>query len=284
MVELQARNINVSLGRTLVLDHLNLDIISHKVTAIIGPNGSGKSTLLKTLAGLVKPNSGEILIDNHPTTSYSRKQLARKISFLMQNPMAPEDMTVKELVSLGRYSHQSWTGLKAKDDAKIDWAIKQVDLENQIHEPLANLSGGQRQRAWIALALAQDSDCILLDEPTTFLDIRHQLETLCILRQLNVYAAKTIVMVLHDIQQVIKFADYLAIIDQGKIVYYDKINAALDTKIFEQVFGVKVKMLLNEDHEIGCVHVVPRYEGSPWKSLVLRDDRQCELIENAEII
>ena len=250
MVEIKAKNINVALGRNLVLNNINLEVASNKMTAIIGPNGSGKSTLLKSLAGLVKPNSGEILIGNQSINSYSRKQLAKKIAFLMQNPEAPEDITVRELVSLGRYSYQAWMGLKALDYAKIDWAIKQVDLEGQRNEPLANLSGGQRQRAWIALALAQDSDCILLDEPTTFLDIRHQLETLYLLRQLNLHAAKTIVIVLHDIQQVIKFADYLVIIDQGRIVYHDKITAAIDTHIFEQVFGVKVKLFLNENHEI----------------------------------
>lgn len=250
MVEITAKNLNVYLGKNHVLDNLNLKIAPGKITAIIGPNGSGKSTLLKSLSGLIKPKSGEILIGTQPIVSYSRKKLARKISFLMQSPEAPEDITVKELVSLGCYSYQTWTGLKSKDYAQINWAIKQVHLENQLNVPLSKLSGGQRQRAWIAMALAQNSDAILLDEPTTFLDIRHQLETLSILRQLNLNAAKTIVVVLHDIQQVMQFADDFVIIDQGKIVYHDHINAKIDTSIFEQVFGVKVKILKNENHEM----------------------------------
>ena len=235
------------LDRHPVLKEINLNIPSNKITAVIGPNGSGKSTLLKVLAGLIKPRSGEIYLDNKELKSFGRKELAKKVSFLMQNPEAPENITVKELVSLGRFSHQSWRGLTASDHAKIQLAIQQVDLENKMHETLSRLSGGQRRRAWIAMALAQDSDVLLLDEPTAFLDIRHQLEILIFLKKLQKEFSKTIVVVLHDIQQVIKFADELIVLDEGKIAYHKEINSNIDISVIEKVFGIQVKLLPNND-------------------------------------
>lgn len=250
MSNIQTKNLTVSLGENLVLNNITLDIAPNKITAIIGPNGSGKSTLLKSLSGLIKPKSGDILIGGQPIANYKRKQFAKKLSFLMQNPEGPDDITVSQLVSMGRYSHQGWMGLKSNDYAQIHWAIKQVDLEHHLNEPLANLSGGQRQRAWLAMALAQDSDSILLDEPTTFLDIRHQIETLSILRRLNSTAGKTIVIAMHDLQQMIQFADYLIIFDQGRMVYHDKVSSAMDFGIFEKVFGVKLNLFKNENNEL----------------------------------
>ena len=245
MVEINATNLNVFLDRNHTIKNLSVTIPANQITAIIGPNGSGKSTLLKTLSGLIKPKSGKICIDNQSMHLYNRKQLARKISFLMQNPGAPETMTVKELVSFGRFSHQRWLGLNEKDQAQILWALKQVNLDDKSHYCLSKLSGGQQKRAWIAMALAQNSDALLLDEPTAFLDIRHQLETLLLLQKLKHDLRKTIVVVLHDIPQVIQFADYLIIIDQGRLIYQDYIQSNLDPQLFEKVFGIQVKLIHN---------------------------------------
>lgn len=253
MDKIIAKNVNISLDRFPVLKDVNLNIQANKITAVIGPNGSGKSTLLKVLSGLIKTKQGEVFIDNQPISIFSRKELAKKVSFLMQNPEAPENITVKELVSLGRFSYQTWRGLTAKDHARINFCIRQVDLENKKDEPLSKLSGGQRRRAWIAMALAQDSDILLLDEPTAFLDIRHQLEILCILKKLQQEFSKTIVVVLHDIQQVIKFADDLIIINEGKIAYHEPINANIDVSVIEKVFGIEVK-IFNNDHMSFSMH------------------------------
>lgn len=246
MVEINATDLNVFLDRNHIIKNLNLTIPANQLTAIIGPNGSGKSTLLKTLSGLMKPNSGKIYIAKQPMHVYNQKQLARKISFLMQNPEAPGSMTVKELVSFGRFSHQTWFGLAKTDQEQIHWAIKQVNLEDKSDQCLSKLSGGQQKRAWIAMALAQNSEVLLLDEPTAFLDIRHQLETLLLLQKLKRDLGKTIVVVLHDIPQVIQFADYLIIIDKGRLIYQNPIQPNLDPQLFERVFGIHVELKHNQ--------------------------------------
>ncbi|KTD56796.1 ferrichrome ABC transporter ATP-binding protein [Legionella santicrucis] len=263
MVEINATDLNVFLDRNHIIKNLSLTIPANQVTAIIGPNGSGKSTLLKTLSGLMKPHSGKIYIDKQSIDFYSRKQLARKMSFLMQNPEAPGSMTVKELVSFGRFSHQTWFGSNNTDHDQIQWAIKQVNLEDKSNHCLSKLSGGQQKRAWIAMALAQNSDVLLLDEPTAFLDIRHQLETLLLLRKLKRDLGKTIVVVLHDIPQVIQFADYLIIIDQGKLIHQNPIQPNLDPQLFEKVFGIEVELKHNQLQGTSLtIHGVAETQGS----------------------
>jgi len=249
MPKINAKGLNVFLDHRHVIKDLHLKIVPNKITAIMGPNGSGKSTLLKALSGLLKPTSGEVLLDNTPIHCFNRKKLARKLSFLMQHPEAPDNITVKELVSFGRFSHQRWFGLSKKDVEQVHWAIEQVHLEDKIHQSLNKLSGGQQKRAWIAMSLAQDSDVLLLDEPITSLDIRYQLETLDILQQLNLKYSKTIVVVLHDLQQVVQFADELVILEEGNLVCHTPIDSALDVGLFENVFGVKVRMLQDENNQ-----------------------------------
>ncbi|QEY52224.1 ABC transporter ATP-binding protein [Legionella longbeachae] len=263
MGEINATDLNVFLDHHHIIKNLSLTIPANQVTAIIGPNGSGKSTLLKTLSGLMKPRSGKICINELPIHFYNRKQWARKMSFLMQNPEAPGSMTVKELVSFGRFSHQAWFGFNKADQEQIHWAIKQVNLEDKTNHCLSQLSGGQQKRAWIAMALAQNSDVLLLDEPTAFLDIRHQIETLLLLQKLKMDLGKTIVVVLHDIPQVIQFADYLIIINQGKLIHQSPIQPDLDPQLFEKVFGIQVELKHNQFQGISLtIHGVTESQGS----------------------
>lgn len=238
---IQVSNLSVKLRNKLILDDLNLNFATGKITAIIGPNGSGKSTLLKSLSGLIKPVTGTVRLSGQDISKIKPAERAQSLAFLMQSHPAPTDLTVFELVSFGRHCHYGWRGLGADDKNKIAWAIEQVGLTELSQRELGGLSGGQAQRAWIAMVLAQDTPLILLDEPTTFLDIRHQLEILTLLRQLNTQFHKTIIIVLHDIQQSLQFADNLLILKSGKIIEHRAINEKNDLSIFAQVFGVKVQ-------------------------------------------
>lgn len=240
--QIQVNNLSVKLGAKGILDDLSIDFMPERITAIIGPNGSGKSTLLKSLAGLIKPSTGTVTLSGKSLARLKHSERAQVLTFLMQNHSAATDLTVYDLVSFGRHCHHGWRGLGQIDKDKIAWAIAQVGLAELSAQQLGNLSGGQAQRAWLAMALAQDTPIILLDEPTTFLDIRHQLEILTLLRQLNNQYHKTIIVVLHDIQQALQFADYLLVMQEGKIVTHQEITEKNNMAVFEQVFGVKVQV------------------------------------------
>lgn len=256
--QLQVNNLSVSLGGKSILNDLNIDFVPGKVTAIIGPNGSGKSTLLKSLAGLIKPSTGVVRLAGKSLARLKHMERAQLLTFLMQNHSAALDLTIYDLVSFGRHCHHGWRGLSYADKDKIAWAIAQVGLTELSTQQLGNLSGGQTQRAWLAMALAQDTPIILLDEPTTFLDISHQLEILTLLRQMNSQYNKTIIVVLHDIQQALQFADYLLVMQAGKIVTHQAITEKKDIAVFEQVFGVKVDVysLVNQPDLINITRLV----------------------------
>jgi iron complex transport system ATP-binding protein len=199
---LNAEALQVRYGEHIVLDELGLTITSGGITALVGPNGSGKSTLLKTIARLLKPSHGAVYLDGRAITRLPTQTVAREIAILPQGPVAPAGLTVGELVEQGRYPH---TGplrmLRQQDYSAIAEALRLTDTTAFVHRPLDSLSGGERQRAWIALTLAQATPILLLDEPTTFLDIGHQLEVLELVRRLNVERRMTIILVLHNLNQ-----------------------------------------------------------------------------------
>ncbi len=237
---LQARRIHVRHGPREVIHDLSLDIAPRGLTAILGANGCGKSTLLRALGGLIPPFSGEVLLDGQPVGTLAKKSLARRLSLLPQTPRAPEDMKVQDLVEQGRYPHRGlfdrWSSTDREACAE---ALTLTDMGALADRPLNALSGGQRQRAWIAMTLAQAADILLLDEPTTYLDLSHQLELLALLHQLVRVQGKTIVSVLHDINQAAQFADKIVMMKDGIITASGPPDQVMTAPMLHDVFGVK---------------------------------------------
>lgn len=211
MEAIKVDKINVGYSAdTLILKDLNINIPIGKTTAIIGPNGCGKSTLLKSIGRILDLKKGAIFLDGKEIHRMPTKELASKLAILPQSPIAPQGLTVEELVSFGRYPYQKGLGKLTEEDKDIvSWAIEATNLSEIRYKAVDSLSGGQRQRVWIAMALAQETDVILLDEPTTYLDMAYQLEILELLDELNKEYGCTIVMVLHDLNLASKFADYM---------------------------------------------------------------------------
>ena len=242
MPELTAQNLSLGYDRTLVIQSLNLAIPSGQITALIGANGCGKSTLLKGLARLLKPSSGAVYLDGKSILQRSTQAVAQQLGLLPQNPQAPDGLTVKDLVSQGRYPHQHWFQLwSSSDEQWVEKALAITHLTHLRNRSLDTLSGGQRQRAWIAMALAQNTDILLLDEPTTFLDLAHQIEVLDLLHHLN-QQGRTIVMVLHDLNQASRYADYLVAIKDGQIFATGEPKIVLTEATIQAVFNLKCRI------------------------------------------
>ncbi|MEO0372796.1 MAG: ABC transporter ATP-binding protein, partial [Pseudomonadota bacterium] len=200
MTQLSTKNLDLGYGGAPVLKDITLDIPDGQITAVVGPNACGKSTLLRCLARLIKPMRGEALLDGTPIHKQNTKAVARRIALLPQSAEVPAGMRVIDLVARGRTPHQTpFQQWSAKDEVVVTHALAQVGLSEEAERPVSDLSGGQRQRAWIAMVLAQGTDILLLDEPTTFLDLRYQIETLKLVRALQKDRQLTVVMVLHDI-------------------------------------------------------------------------------------
>ena len=241
---LRAETVRVGYGARPVLDGLSLTIATGTVTALVGPNGSGKSTLLKTLARLLKADGGAVYLDGQAIRTLPTTEVARRLAVLPQGPSAPPGMTVAELVEQGRYPHAgALRMLRQQDHQAIRTALALTGMEAFAARPLDGLSGGERQRAWIALALAQDTPILLLDEPTTFLDIGHQLEVLELVRRLNRERGLTIVLVLHDLNQAARYADRMVALQQGRIVADGEPAAVLTAALLEQVFNVRAHIV-----------------------------------------
>lgn len=224
---------------------LNVEIEKGKITTILGPNGSGKSTLLSLFAGLNKPNSGDISINGKSIKSLKQKELAREIATVHQQNTAPSDITVKELVAYGRIPHKKYfQGNTEGDDEIIEWAIKRTGLENLKDKAVMGMSGGERQRAFIAMALAQKSEILFLDEPTTYLDIYHQVEILELVKELNEESKLTVVMVLHDINQAIKYSDNVIVMKSGQVISSGVANEVINMDLLNSVY--KIGGFINE--------------------------------------
>ena len=216
---LQADKLTLQYGQKIIADKLNFKVDKSEIISIIGPNGSGKSTLLKSLGRLLKPTHGTVLLEGKDIQKMKPGDIARKMSILPQSSTAPMDMTVYDLVCYGRMPHQGLFSSPNKiDEEKIEEALTQTNTSHMRYRRLDTLSGGERQRAWLAMAIAQNPEILLLDEPTTYLDLAHQLEILELLDKLNKEEQRTIVMVLHDLNHASKFADYIIAMKKGVIV------------------------------------------------------------------
>lgn len=236
--------LRVGYGARAVIDQLALQIERGKITALVGPNGSGKSTLLKALARLLPLSAGAVYLDGKQISRMPTAAVARELTILPQGPSAPEGLTVRELVEQGRFPHVgALRMLRAQDHAAITAALRRTGMTSFAHRPLDALSGGERQRAWIALTLAQETPILLLDEPTTFLDIGHQLEVLDLVQQLNHERAMTIVLVLHDLNQAARYSHRMVVLQQGRIVADGAPMAVLTPVLLEQVFGVRANIV-----------------------------------------
>jgi iron complex transport system ATP-binding protein len=219
-----------------------------RITVICGANGSGKSTLLKCLAGLETPTAGEVRLSGRQLVEFSRRDIARHVAVMGQTPEIPAGLTVEELVEQGRYPHRPWLGrLSARDRDIIENAICRVDLHDLRSRELATLSGGERQRAWVAMALAQEPRLLFLDEPTSFLDIRHQAELLTLLRQLNSREGLTIIAVLHDLNQVMDIADDVLLMRKGELLAAGPTRQVLQADLLRQAFDCKLDLVPHPD-------------------------------------
>lgn len=244
---LEARGIRVAAHGKEILHGIDAIFPEGKRTAIIGPNGAGKSTLLSVLSGQRKPSGGKALLDGQDIQNYSRKALARKLAILPQGLSAPGDLTVEGLVSFGRAPYQSWISFGSNDEDKeaIEHAMQETKIEPLRRREVMTLSGGERQRAWIAMALAQGPSYLLLDEPTTYLDIAHQLEVMNIVSRLKKELAMTIVMVLHDINHALQYADEILVIKQGRVFAQGAPQEVLTPKLLAGAFGVQAEFFTN---------------------------------------
>jgi iron complex transport system ATP-binding protein len=241
---LTAQALSVGYGERLVIPELSLQITMGAITALVGPNGSGKSTLLKALARLIAPRAGSVYLDGRAIASMPAREVARQLAILPQGPVSPEELTVRELVEQGRYPHAGpLRMLRQQDSEAITRALIETNMIELQHRRLDSLSGGERQRAWIALALAQETPILLLDEPTTFLDVGHQLEVLTLIQQLNRTQGKTIVLVLHDLNQAARFANRMIALQAGRIVADGPPAAVLTPALLVEVFQVQAYII-----------------------------------------
>jgi iron complex transport system ATP-binding protein len=244
MVRLQTEGVELAYDDKVVARDLTLAIPDGKVSVLIGPNGSGKSTALRALARLLKPNQGSVVLDGQSIHSLSTKDVARRLAILPQMLVAPEAITVEDLVWFGRHPHRSsLRAAKSDDKDAVEWALRVTGSGEIRNRPVDQLSGGQRQRAWIALCLAQGTDLILLDEPTTFLDIAYQLDVLDLLAELNQQQHKTIAMVLHDVNQAAEYAEHVFVLRQGALVTEGSPVDVLTCEMMRDVFGVESHIL-----------------------------------------
>ena len=240
---IKTKDLNISYGNLDIVKDLNLEIPKGKITTIIGANGCGKSTILKTIARILQPKSGDIFINDKNIKDQSSKELAKTMAVLPQSPQAPCGLTVEELISYGRFPHQKGFGKMKKEDKDIvSWALEATGISEFRDRKIEALSGGQRQRAWIAMALAQQTDILVLDEPTTYLDLAHQLEVLNLLEELNKKQGTTIVMVIHELNNAARFADHMIGVKKGKI--------ACQGSAYEVMTKENLKELFNIDAEI----------------------------------
>ncbi len=236
---LSAKNASVSYGQTAVFQSLSFRVKPRTLTALIGSNGSGKSTILRMLAGLIKPRSGSILLDGCSIFDLSVKQMARRIGVLSQGPVAPEGLKVEDLVRQGRYPHRSLFGRwSVQDDKECNDALRLTGMDDFRDRQLDSLSGGQRQRAWISMALAQQTDILLLDEPTTYLDLAHQIEIMELAVDLVRQNGKTVVAVLHDLNQAARYADCVLLLKEGSIIAAGTPDAVITAENIANAFGV----------------------------------------------
>lgn len=245
---LKIENLTVSYKNYKVLDDINLNIERGKIYSIIGPNGSGKTTLIRAITRSIKADKGQVLLDECNIFKMKTKNIAKKMALLCQNNETMSDVTVRELVQYGRFAHKEWwKGIANEDNKIVEWAIEKTGLSNFKNRKINALSGGERQRAWIAMAIAQKPEILILDEPTTYLDICHQLEILELISRLNKEEKITIVMVIHDINHAARYSDELIVIKDKKIFKKGDPWTVLESNVLKDVF--KVEAEITQDKE-----------------------------------
>jgi iron complex transport system ATP-binding protein len=253
---LRADTVTVGYGGEPVVRDLSLAIADGRVTTIVGPNGCGKSTLLRTMARLLRPTSGRVLLDGEPVHETSTKEVARRMALLPQSPIAPDGLLVRDLVGRGRHPHQRWfSQWSPGDEAIVEAALEMTDTTDLRDRALDQLSGGQRQRAWIAMTLAQDTELLLLDEPTTYLDLAHQVEVLDLVTRLNRERNRTVVMVLHDLNLAARYSDVIVVMKDGAVVYEGDPTDVFTPPMLAETFGLEADVL--PDPRTGLPIVVP---------------------------
>ena len=248
MNSIVTEKLDIAYEEALIVKQLDMKVPHGQITSIVGPNGCGKSTVLKAVGRILKPQKGMVYLNGEDIKKLTTREIAKKMAILPQTPTAPSGLTVKELVAYGRFPHQKGFGkLTALDKEIVAWAIKVTKLQDYKYREVDTLSGGQRQRVWIAMALAQKSDQILLDEPTTYLDMSHQLEVLELLYDLNRNQGCTIVMVLHDLNLAARFSDYMIAISEGNIIKSGTPQEIMTPAVLKEVFNIDAKIVEESD-------------------------------------
>jgi iron complex transport system ATP-binding protein len=253
---LRAERLTLAYGDRAVVHELDLVIPRGRITAVVGANGCGKSTLLRALARLIAPRAGAVLLDGRAIGRLPTRAVAQRLGLLPQSPVAPDAITVEDLVARGRHPHQrlfrQWS---RADEAAVEGALAATGTAELRDRPLDELSGGQRQRAWIAMTLAQETEIVLLDEPTTFLDLAHQVEVLDLLAELVAAHGRTVVMVLHDLNQASRYADHLVAMREGRVHTTGAPADVVDAALVREVFGLRARVI--EDPETGTPLCLP---------------------------
>ncbi|MEM5594438.1 ABC transporter ATP-binding protein [Niallia circulans] len=268
MVLLETNSLTISYGDTVIIDDLYMKIPKGEITVFIGSNGCGKSTLLRSLARLLKPQSGSILIEAQKISELSTKEIAKQLAILPQGPVAPEGLTVLQLVKQGRYPYQKWYRQWSEEDEQIVHnALEATGMSALSDRLVDSLSGGQRQRAWVAMTLAQNTNIILLDEPTTYLDMTHQIEVLDLLFELNEKENRTIVMVLHDLNLACRYANNLIAIKDRSVYVQGKPEEVITAKMVKDVFNLECEV--TEDPLFGTPLCIPHGKGRNIKNCMI---------------
>ncbi|MFG3161197.1 ABC transporter ATP-binding protein [Streptomyces sp. NPDC048232] len=240
---LAARGVAVGYGARPVIDGLDVAIPPGVITTIIGPNGCGKSTLLRTLSRLLKPTSGTVVLDGEDIAGLRTRDVAKKLGLLPQAPVAPEGLTVSDLVARGRHPHQSWLRQWSSDDAAVvGRALAMTGVSDLADRPVDSLSGGQRQRVWISMTLAQGTDLLLLDEPTTYLDLAHAIDVLDLVDDLH-ESGCTVVMVLHDLNLATRYSDNLVVMRDGAILAQGHPREVITAELLYEAFGLRARVI-----------------------------------------
>lgn len=256
-MDLKVKGLNVGYDEKKILKDISFNVKSGEIITIIGPNGSGKSTLIKSISRYLKPKSGDIYLDEVNIKRIKTKEIAKNLAVLPQVKGVSSDVSIEELVSYGRFPHLNFGKRMSKDDMEvITWAIEKTGLVQMKERYVANLSGGERQRAWIAMTLAQKPKMLLLDEPTTFLDICYQMETLELVKDLNKTLGITVIMVLHDINQAARYSDKILVINSGEQWEYGEPCHIVNKELLKDVFKIDVDIY--EDRTNNCPYFIPK--------------------------
>ena len=253
---IKTTNLKVRYEKNEIIRDFSFDVKPGEIISILGPNGSGKSTVLNAIAKFIAHQHGTIYLDNKDMAKLGVKQTAQKLSVLSQVNTSPEDFTVKDLIYYGRLPHKKWYEQRnQEDDEIIEWALKETNLKYLCDKRVSTLSGGERQRVWIALSLAQQPKVLMLDEPTTYLDICHQIEVLDLIKSLNKKLNLTIVMVLHELSHAARYSDRVLVINNGEIIANGNPKTVLTSELIKEVYNVDV--YIADDEKFGGFVIVP---------------------------